>query len=415
MDLTQLDDLQLIEEFEQILKEASVYSKPMALLTNLAGISYNNLSKALDKYFPGKGDQIFNKLLMGQGKITSAEHGYRLIELAVMVKMDKETLQFFTANTLNVLDWEKELPNNSPFKRAFAEFLKEYGHRGIYEGDISNPRWSEDPSYLLNYIQSILGKTDFKEMKSVQLENSQKAWKEIMSKIPYYNRGIIKWLVKKAVKSLERREMAKSQLVRIAKPGRLIGLEIGRRFVQKGLLDNENDTFHCSWSEAISILRGDWDGSGLKATINYRKDKMEKDRKLDSPDTIIDGVPQENTALETEISGDFLKGLGVAMGRSEGLVKVISHPNEGGNLKFGEILVAPTTDPAWTPLFLKASAIVMETGGFLSQSAIVSREYGIPAVVNVAGVMKKLKNGDPIIVDGDEGRVYLLSGKPSKT
>lgn len=69
--------------------------------------------------------------------------------------------------------------------------------------------------------------------------------------------------------------------------------------------------------------------------------------------------------------------------------------------------MAPSTDPGWTPLFLKAAALVMEAGGSLSHGAIVAREYGIPAVINVPGVMKVIKDGQTITVDGEEGKIFL--------
>ena len=74
-------------------------------------------------------------------------------------------------------------------------------------------------------------------------------------------------------------------------------------------------------------------------------------------------------------------------------------------MKHGEILVAPSTDPAWTPLFLKAGGLVMETGGYLSHGAIVAREFGIPAVVNIPGILMQLEEGETIEVDGDHGKV----------
>jgi pyruvate,water dikinase len=74
-------------------------------------------------------------------------------------------------------------------------------------------------------------------------------------------------------------------------------------------------------------------------------------------------------------------------------------------LQKGEVLVAPTTDPGWTPLFLRAAGLVMETGGYLSHGAIVAREYGIPAVANLPGVLDAVGDGDWLIVDGDHGRV----------
>ena len=105
--------------------------------------------------------------------------------------------------------------------------------------------------------------------------------------------------------------------------------------------------------------------------------------------------------------GNALTGLGVAAGRASGSARLIRHPDEGEKLLAGDVLVAPSTDPGWTPLFLRASAIVMEAGGSLCHGAIVAREYGIPAVVNIPGVMKIIKDGQSITVDGDEGKVYL--------
>ena len=102
----------------------------------------------------------------------------------------------------------------------------------------------------------------------------------------------------------------------------------------------------------------------------------------------------------------YQAGIGVAAGRASGRARLIRHPGENTRLQAGDVLVAPSTDPGWTPLFLRANALVMEVGGYLSHGAIVAREYGIPAVVNVPGVMKALKDGEHLTVDGDEGKVY---------
>ncbi|MEO5333622.1 MAG: PEP-utilizing enzyme, partial [Magnetococcus sp. YQC-5] len=104
---------------------------------------------------------------------------------------------------------------------------------------------------------------------------------------------------------------------------------------------------------------------------------------------------------------NVLTGLGVAAGRATGIARLLWSPVDGGGLMQGEILVAPSTDPGWTPLFLKAAALVTETGGLISHGAIVAREFGIPAVVNVAGVMESLANGDRVVVDGDRGSVLV--------
>ena len=140
--------------------------------------------------------------------------------------------------------------------------------------------------------------------------------------------------------------------------------------------------------------------------MSERKARRKEMEALSPPDLIIDEAPQFVEPVKIS-SGNVLTGMGVAAGRSTGAAKLIYHPDEGEKLQAGNILVAPSTDPAWTPLFLRASAIVMETGGSASHGSIVAREYGIPAVVNVPGAMNVIKDSQLITVDGDEGNVYL--------
>ena len=107
--------------------------------------------------------------------------------------------------------------------------------------------------------------------------------------------------------------------------------------------------------------------------------------------------------------GRRLRGAGVSSGRARGPARVIRHPSEGSRLRPGDVLVAPSTDPGWTPLFLRASAVVMEVGGYLSHGAIVAREYGLPAVVNVPGAVTAIRDDQLLSVDGDTGEVILPS------
>jgi pyruvate,water dikinase len=91
-----------------------------------------------------------------------------------------------------------------------------------------------------------------------------------------------------------------------------------------------------------------------------------------------------------------------------GIARVLYSPQEGTRLQPGEILVAPSTDPGWTPLFLLASGLVMETGGYLSHGAIVAREYGIPAVLNVPLATQSIPDGSSVLLDGAQGVVQVL-------
>ena len=114
---------------------------------------------------------------------------------------------------------------------------------------------------------------------------------------------------------------------------------------------------------------------------------------------MADGTPGR------EVWRGVATGTGVARGRA----RILRHPSEGVRLVPGEILVAPSTDPGWTPLFLKAGGLVVETGGYLSHGAIVAREFALPAVVNLPGVLSALADGDEVEVNGLTGTVRLLA------
>ncbi|WP_284189833.1 PEP-utilizing enzyme, partial [Zoogloea oryzae] len=107
---------------------------------------------------------------------------------------------------------------------------------------------------------------------------------------------------------------------------------------------------------------------------------------------------------------DAWRGVATGTGVARGRARLLRHPDEGGRLLPGEILVAPSTDPGWTPLFLKAGGLVVETGGYLSHGAIVAREFALPAVVNLPGILTVLRDGDEVEVDGLSGTVRRVGG-----
>jgi pyruvate,water dikinase len=142
---------------------------------------------------------------------------------------------------------------------------------------------------------------------------------------------------------------------------------------------------------------------GDRAVVNLRVDAADEGLQRIAPGQAPEDGTSRNRGEPDEAGA--LQGVAVSSGKASGAARLIRHPREGPKLKRGEVLVAPSTDPAWTPLFLRASAVVMEVGGYLSHGAIVAREYGIPAVVNVAGAMTAFKDGDLLHVDGDSGKV----------
>jgi pyruvate,water dikinase len=121
-------------------------------------------------------------------------------------------------------------------------------------------------------------------------------------------------------------------------------------------------------------------------------------------------TPISHAGHAPSIAGEMrrYRGIPTGTGRGRGRVCLLRHPLEGHKLQPGDILVARSTDPGWTPLFLKASGLIVETGGYLSHGAIVAREFAIPAVVNLPGILDRLKDGDMVEVDGTTGGVSVL-------
>jgi len=328
-----------------------------------------------------------------------------LMDLAETARSDPAARCYFISEDFKALAFRERIPESSRFRREFEDFLKDFGHRAIYETELLNPRWSEDPTYLLENIRGEIlspGNPDYRELRAA---NKKAVEEEISGKFKWgIGRIKLNFWTDRARKGAQMREMSRSVMVKPYESTRRMIQDIGRRLVERGILNEQIDVYHCTTSELTSILNGNWDGSGLKLIVADRKQLHEELSRLEPPDVIIDEAPQP-LARSHEAGGQVLQGIGVAGGQASGLARIIHHPGENGRLQTGDVLVAPSTDPGWTPLFLRAKALVMEVGGHLSHGAIVAREYGIPAVVNVPGVMKVLNDGEPLTVDGDEGKV----------
>jgi pyruvate,water dikinase len=294
-------------------------------------------------------------------------------------------------------------------------FLAEFGHRGIYELEIANPRWNEDPTYLLEQVRLLLaaGKT---ERPQATAQGTRAAAEAEVARRTRLLRPLIHWLARRARQGAALREAGKSAMIALWEPLRLLAIEASRRMVEVRILDEVPDIFYFSWMDVEMMCRVEWGGAGAKALVADRKAREAAWLAETPPDVVIeDREPKANgramglpdTAPAPGGGSSVLNGLAVASGKASGPARIIRHPMDGHRLQPGDVLVAPSTDPAWTPLFLRAAGVVMEVGGYLSHGAIVAREYGLPAVVNIPGLLGAVREGQQLTVDGDAGQVVL--------
>jgi phosphoenolpyruvate synthase/pyruvate phosphate dikinase len=375
----------------------------VGLANSAAGPWLQTLAPLLQRLFPSRGAALLTTLCAGSGDVASAEQGYRISELADAARSDLEALAWLQSGR-PATSW-MELPADSRFRRELDRFLNEFGHRACEEADFVAPRWAEEPSPILDQVRFVL-ENGATASRAAAKGRRREAEQEIRRARPLWW-PVIRWLSAGLRRSWSLRELAKSALVAISLPMRELYLEVGQILTAQGHLDFAEQVFHLSHLDLVAWLEGYWDGRGACQLAQDRCLRREAWLRTVSPATISDelSVAVPPIATTSSATGHDWQGIAVAAGRAEGIARIVLRPTDHATLGNGEILVAPSTDPGWTPLFLRASAIVMQTGGFLSHGAIVAREYGIPAVVNIPGILDQVRDGDWLVVNGDEGTV----------
>jgi pyruvate,water dikinase len=196
-------------------------------------------------------------------------------------------------------------------------------------------------------------------------------------------------------------------------------LELGRRLVEAGAVQNPADVFWLRWDEledrAGSLDAGETQLASLADPVEQRKMLWRGQRRVTPPQLLPRGTWLEiferlMPAASEEQTGDTIKGVAASGGQVTAPARVLSGPEDFGRMQPGEVLVAGITTPAWTSLFAMASAVVTDVGGPLSHSSIVAREYAIPAVLGTGVATRRIRSGQSVRVDGDAGTVTLLDG-----
>jgi pyruvate,water dikinase len=367
------------------------------------------LEKLLTPMFGGGARPLLGRLLTGTREVISAEHGYAILQLAGAAREDPAARTWIDSDA-PATSWI-DLPEASRFKQELARFLDLHGHRAVYEADVLNPRWAEDPAYIVDEVRRIVHSGQPRATHRAAAAIRTDAERQLRQRAGW-RAPIVFWLVRRLRRAMAAREAGKSALVASLLPSKRIALEIGRRLTESGHLREPGQILHLAIADLLAWLEGRWDGQGASALADDRAGQRLTWLSQDAPPDVIVEDPQgqvSTLAAPTARDGDTWRGIGAAPGQARGVVRIVRHPNDARDFADGEVLVAPSTDPGWTPLFLRASAIVMETGGYLSHGAIVAREYGIPAVVNLPGILGELLDGDRIFVDGDLGRVIRES------
>ncbi|MEY2754157.1 MAG: hypothetical protein RJB65_515, partial [Actinomycetota bacterium] len=340
----------------------------------------------------GRPDLIM-PIIAGIGEVDSAEPSYAMWDLS---RLD---------------------PASADFESAFAAFLYEYGSRGPNEWESRSPSWETKPALALAAIDRMRVSPDSADPRAHQAERAAErdaAAAELLAMVaadPATHMQLAA-AIGSTKAWLPGRERTKTNNIRVVHEMRIAMREIGRRMVEAGAFDEIEDFGFVRTSEIDQLFS---DPTSLTATVRERRAEYARLEQLEppfvfvgQPDDISTWRRRDEVAHDRLGAGDLLAGMPGCPGSAEGIARVVLDSSDPFALEPGDILVAPLTDPSWTPLFVPAAAVVVDVGAPLSHAIIVSRELGIPCVISATGATRRIPDGARVRVDGATGLVTIL-------
>ncbi len=344
----------------------------------------------------------------------TSEMGLELLDVADVIRPYPEVIEYLHhIKDDNFLDELVKFDGGRETQDAIYAYLSKYGMRCVGEIDITNTRWSEKPTTLVPMILSHIKNFEPGESKRRFKQGRQEALKkeqELVDRLKQLPDGEEKANETERMINLTRnfagyREYPKYGMISRYFVYKQALLKEAEQLVQANVLYEKEDVYYLTFEEFREVVR--------THTLDYqiiskRKDEYTFYEKLTPPRVITsDGEIIVGKYKRENLPAEAIVGLPVSSGVVEGRARVIFNM-EDADLKEGDIVVTSFTDPSWTPLFVSIKGLVTEVGGLMTHGAVIAREYGLPAVVNVENATKLIHDGQRIRVNGTEGYVEIL-------
>jgi pyruvate,water dikinase len=385
-------------------------------------------------------DDLYRELFAGTGALEpfrllqgfenhSTEADRALFEVAERARASaaiRDALE--RGDSFRARDDLEQTPEGRAFVADLRAYLDRYGRRQDGYISISQPSWLEDPAPVMAAIRDHVFQaprdlgTELTEL-ARERELLVASDRERLAGVPEEVAGKFEFLLAAAQEASVMQENHNFWIDgQVVFSVRRVVREAGRRLAERGALDREDDVFHLTLEElreAVAARAGE-----LRSAVAARREELARFAAVQAPPVLgsfppgpppddpisraifkMFGVPQEPPAEPTTFTG-----MAGSPGLVRGTARILRSLADADRLRPGEILVAPTTSPPWTPLFATAAAIVTDVGGVLSHCAIVAREYMIPAVVGTKVATSLVRDGQELEVNGDEGIVRVLGG-----
>jgi pyruvate,water dikinase len=368
----------------------------VGLAVQVAGFSSDNVGQAV------------RQAIDRNRRTRDIERGQRLLELATIAGADRHTLDYLAQHSDKFPDHRRVLAGTA-FLAAFDSFLADDGESAAFEADPGWPRYREDPSPLLAAIAQII------KGKKTRVDQQQAASLPVDIRgptLPPFRRWLAGLLSSRLDHLAGMRARLQTLFGQSMTSCRTWDLELATRWAARGWLVDPEDYFWLTMEEVERALMAEAEvGPTLKALVCARRETYQTYAATEMPHTLHEADIAWLVAghgLAGAALASVLSGLPVSPGQTQGQVVVIRRPEDSSRMKEGAILVTPSTDPAWFPLFYRARGLVVETGGLLSHGSIIAREFGVPAVANIADATHRFHDGDVVLLDGSTGLIQIL-------
>lgn len=378
------------------------------------GIITYKLIDALSRRWLGDARELGSISKSPLGNVTS-EMGLALGDLSDIAKYSPAIMEYVEiAADETFFAGLAAIEGSSLFHQQFSSFLIRYGMRGTGEIDITRPRWRESPSQLIPAIMSHVKSRNAGEHRR-EFEHGRAeadaAAEALLTRLRgkpggYFKALFMSRLVKAHRSYIGLREHPKYFLVQNFDLVKQAVMEEAEALRSAGVIEQNSELYWLSLNEIAEALET---GRIDHSLIAARRETYERSRKLKPPRAMTsEGEVITGKSAAQDIPAGAIGGSGVSAGVVEGRARVIPSL-EDAKMEKGDILVTTFTDPSWTPLFPLAAGLITEVGGLMTHGAVVAREYGIPAVVGVDGIMRLIKDGQTVRINGDDGYIEILN------
>ena len=361
------------------------------------------------------------RCLTGLGDVDSAAPSYFLWDLSRTINSSEELTAVFDAGIDGLLERlaESGSEDASGFLSSWDDFIFEYGCRGPNEYEIYSDTWETRPTIALALLDRIRLQADEEnpaERHGKIAESRVSTVTEVREKLGELGNAELSGTFEAALHAgniMVFQERTKTNYIRVVNEIRVVFEELGNRAVSDGHFSDSKHIYMLTDDELESYVA---EPAAMSGTLASRYVDYEQLQELEPPFFIKDGIVPPlssyrrlgSTGITAAESGEVLVGVAGSPGTVRGTARIILDPTDPGELEPGEILIAPLTDPSWTPLFMAASAVVVNVGGQRSHAVVVSRELGLPCVASVTDATLRIPNGATIEVNGSTGEVTLV-------